>query len=186
MFLTDSEFLYILGRFAMVGAVLAVLWDAVRFIRIAAGGGRIALFASELILTVISVVVVFFCAVEWGGGKLRLYYCIAAVFGMAVYFLTIGMITRFLAVITGKLLSGLKKCIGKYIFKPIIALFSSILQKTVGVFEQLQQKMLNYVKKSRFGLKKHPPILYNNKIGKLCANGGEERNVIKAKVRKKA
>ena len=46
-----------------------------------------------------------------------------------------------------------------------------------------------YKEKSDFGLKKGLSLLYNknnNKMSKLCQNGGEERNVIKAKIRKKA
>ena len=100
--------------------------------------------------------------------------------------MTIGFITRFIAVLVAKAFSYLRKRLYSYIYNPIVARIGFIRQKLLNIFEQMHQKTLKYKENLHFGLKKHTAMMYNNKIGKLCTNGGEERNVIKAKVRKKA
>lgn len=186
MFLTNAEFLALLGQFAEAGFIIAVFWDIVRFIRIVMNGGKISVFISDFFLTVITLLVIMFLSIEWGGGRIRLLFFVSSVFGMVIYFYTIGVITKAIAGIINKLFLRLRKCIGRYIYKPVERFFELIKQKSLNIFAQIRQKMLKYVKKSDLGLKKHTSMLYNNKIGKLCANGGEERNVIKAKIRKKA
>lgn len=186
MFQTNAEFLSLLGQFVAAGVVIAVLCDIVRFLRIAAGAGKAAVFVTDVIMTVISAVIVFFVTIETGAGKPRLYYFLAAALGMAVYFFTIGIVTKFIAGLFGKLFSRIKKSVKGIIYNPLVTYISFIRQKMLNVFEQMRQKTSKYAENLHFGLKKHTTMLYNNKIGKLCTNGGEERNVVKAKVRKKA
>ncbi|MBQ8613205.1 MAG: hypothetical protein IJ416_03225 [Ruminiclostridium sp.] len=186
MFLTDTEFLWLLGEFLVTGVITAVFLDIIRILRIIAGAGKTAVFISDMLMTIIFAVVVMFTAIENGYGKLRIYYFAAAALGLLLYFFTIGMITRFIASFAGKFLRRAVKYVSGLICKPVFALFGSIKQKNVYFFVQLRQKISKRAENLQFGLKKHPPMMYNNKIGKLYLKGGEERNVIKAKVRKKA
>lgn len=186
MFYSNAEFLSILGQFLAAGVVIAVFWDIFRCIGIVIGAGKILTFVIEFILTILTAIVIMLLSLEIGNGKLRLYYFLSAMLGMAVYFMTIGFITRFIAVLAGKLFSFLRKKLYSLVYNPIVTRISFIRQKMLNVFAQMHQKTLKHKENLHFGLKKHAAMMYNNKIGKLCANGGEERNVIKAKVRKKA
>lgn len=189
MFQTDSQLLGIIGQFAVTGFILGFFYDTVRCFRIIFGTGRIFAFITDFFATVISGFVLFYSAIDTPTGNLRLIYVLAAVFGMALYLITIGKITVYPAKLIGKLVSFIKNTIKKFIIKPICNFFVSLKQKLTAYFSELHQKTKKKQENSHFGLKKTPPLLYNsnnNKMSKLCQIGGEERNVIKAKIRKKA
>lgn len=189
MFYTDSEILEIIGQFAVTGIVLGLLYDALRFIRIALNTGTVFIFITDFFAMVFNGLVLMYLSFNTPTGSLRLIYVVSAVFGMILYLVTIGKFTTFLASISAKVISFLKRRINIYILKPIFNRFGFIKQKLTAVFGELHQKMKNYKEKSDFGLKKTATMLYNknnNKMSILSQNGGEERNVIKAKIRKKA
>lgn len=189
MFQTNSEFLGVIGQFAAIGFVLGFLYDIIRFIRKALGTGRIFAFITDFFAMLFSGLVLLYFAIDTPTGTLRPIFAVSALFGMTVYLITIGKITGLIAGLTGRFISFIKAKIRKYILKPISERFVFLKQKLTGLFGELHQKMKIYREKSHFGLKKAPSVLYNrdnNKMSELCQIGGEERNVIKAKVRKKA
>lgn len=189
MFQTNSEFLAVIGQFAVIGFVLGFLYDIVRFFRKALGTGRILAFITDFFAMIISGLVLLFFAIDTPTGNIRLIYVLAAAFGMVFFLITIGKITGFIAGLTSRFFAFIKGRLRKYVFKPISDCFVSLKQKLTALFGELHQKMKIYKEKSHFGLKKAPSVLYNknnNKMSELCQIGGEERNVIKAKVRKKA
>ncbi len=189
MFQTNAEFLSVIGQFAVIGFFLGIFYDIIRLFRIVFGMGKVFTFITDVLAMLLSGLVLIFFGVDTPTGKLRLLYILAAAFGMVLYLITIGKITVYPARLAGKLIGFIKSLFGKYIIRPICKFFSFIKQKLTAFFVELQQKNKNYQEKLRIGLKKTPSVLYNsnnNKMSKLCQNGGEERNVIKAKVRKKA
>ncbi len=186
MFQTNEEFLELMGEFASVGLFIAVFCDAVRFLRTVTGAGKVAVFITDFLMTVISSLFILFASIETSSGSIRIYYLLAVLFSMAVYFTTVGVITGFIARLLAKLLLRVRRVAVRFMYNPVVRIFILIKQKMFNVLVQLQQKTSKYKENLHFGLKKRTPMLYNNKIGKLCTNGGEERNVIKAKVRKKA
>ncbi len=186
MFQTNSEFLSVLWNFVRTGIIFALFCDAVRFVRIALDGGRTAVFFTDLVLAIISAPVMMFASVEYGFGIMRFYYILAMIFGMLGYFFTIGFITRFIAIGIGKVVGYIKKRLKNLIYNPVVMLFGFIKQRMLNIFEQIRQKTAKNKENLQLSLKKHTAMLYNNKIGKLCVNGGEKKNVVKAKVRKKA
>ncbi len=189
MFQTNAEFLSVIGHFAVIGFFLGIIYDLVRIVRIIFSTGKIIGFVTDFFTMLFSGLVLALFAIDTPTGKLRLIYIIAAVFGMTLYLITIGKITVYPARFAGKLVGFIKRLLRKYIIKPMYNCFGFLKQKSTALFVELQQKNRKYKEKLRFGLKKTPSLLYNknnNKMSKLCQNGGEERNVIKAKVRKKA
>lgn len=189
MFQSDTQILQLVGQFAITGFFLGMFYDVIRCFRIAFDSGKVFTFITDFLAVVISGYVLFFTAIDTPTGDLRLMYVISAVFGMAVYLITIGKITVYPARLLSKLITLIKRTIGKLILKPLFSGFVSLKQKLISHFGELRQKMKKKQENSHFGLKKSPPLLYNsnnNKMSKLCQIGGEERNVIKAKIRKKA
>ena len=188
MFETNAQFLSVIGDFAVVGFFLGILYDIVRFFRTALGTGKIFRFISDFVIMIISGLIVFYHSLDTPTGNIRIIYVFAATAGMVFYLITIGKITAFIARLLGRLISLLKTKIKSTLYKPVISTFNLIKQKLTSFFSEIRQKMLIYKEKSHFCLKKTPSMMYNknNKISELYPNGGEERNVIKAKVRKKA
>ncbi len=189
MFQTNAEILSVIGHFAVIGFFLGVFYDIIRIIRIILGTGKVFTVVTDIIAMLISGLVLIFFGVDTPTGKLRLIYILAAVFGMTVYLITIGKITVYPARLAGKLVKFIKSLLIKYIIKPICNFFCFLKQKSTAFFVEIQQKSKKYQEKLRLGLKKTPSVVYNdniNKMSELCQIGGEERNVIKAKVRKKS
>jgi len=189
MFYTDSEILAIIGQFALSGIVLGFLYDILRFIRTAFSVGNVFTFITDFFAMIFSGLVLMLLSVDTPTGRLRLIYVLSAVFGMVLYLITIGRLTAFLAGLASKFVFCLRNSAKKFIFNPLFRFFGFIRQKSTNVFDRLYKKIKIYKEKSDFGLKKGLSLLYNknnNKMSKLCQNGGEERNVIKAKIRKKA
>lgn len=189
MFQTNAEFLAVMGQFAVTGFFLGIFYDIIRSFRTIFSTGKVFAFITDFLAMIISGLVLIFFGVDTPTGKLRLLYILSAVFGMTFYLITIGKITVYPARLAGRFVKFIKSLFRKYIAVPIYNLLCSIKQKLTAIFVELQQKNRKYQENLRFGLKKTPLLLYNknnNKMSKVCQNGGEERNVIKAKIRKKA
>lgn len=182
MFDETGEFLAILGQFFIVGLFLGVLYDIISFFRIIFGAGKISLFISDFIFVIISALTVVFFSLELTAGEIRIYYFVSAGSGVTAYVFTIGFVTRFFAKLIRKIIKRVH-CI----FQNKCSTFlSSKRRKLSSVFVNIYRKISKNKEKAHLHLKNKRPIMYNSRIGKLCTNGGEERNVIKAKVRKKA
>ena len=188
MFETNAQFLSVIGEFAVIGLFLGLFCDIFRFLGTALGLGKIYDFISGFFAMIISGLALLFFSLDTPTGKVRIIYVIAAAVGIAFYMITIGKITKLIAKLAGKLLTIFKQQTKSLIYNPIIRILSAFKQKLTSFFVEIHQKTKKYTEKSHLGLKKSSSMMYNrnDKIRKLYPNGGEERNVIKAKVRKKA
>lgn len=185
MYDSTREILEQIGIFALIGGVLGFGYDVLRFFRILFRSGRMLIHIEDLLYLPLCAFLVFCCVVEYGGGKLRLYHLLAAGFGAAVYLITLGQLTKYVARAFRSFftfLFGLLK-------KPLYGCYRLIHQIFTAMFGALCQKIGKTVKNMQFHLKNAVGLLYNknkSKIGNLSETGGEERHVIHAKVRKKA
>lgn len=186
MFDETGVFLSTLGSFFIVGLFFGIFYDIVCFLRIVFGAGKIITFITDFFSVILFSLVVMFFSLELTSGETRLYYFISSGAGVAVYLFTIGFITRFVAKIVKKLSYKLNNFLKKHFLNHIYDFLSSNCRKILGGFVNFYRKITKKAEKTHFRLKNKTPIMYNSRIGKLCTNGGEERNVIKAKVRKKA
>ncbi|MCM1333636.1 MAG: spore cortex biosynthesis protein YabQ [Bacteroides sp.] len=185
MYDSTREILEQIGIFALIGVVLGVGYDLLRFFRILFRKGRLLIHLEDLFYLPFCAFLIFCCVVEYGGGKLRLYHLLAAGFGAAVYLITLGQLTRLIA----RAIRSFFDFLWKALKKPIYGCYRLIYQIFSSMFGALCQKIEKTVKIIRFYLKKASEMLYNknnSKIGKSYETGGEERHVIQAEVRKKA
>ena len=189
MFETTRQVLLLFGQFAVIGFALGFLYNALRFIRIIFSSGSVFTGITDFIFVAVSGLIIFIYSVELGVGNLRLFYLIAAGIGFSVYTVTLGNITALFARFSRKLLIMIFGYIKQKLVKPLIAHFKIIRQKIAENFVKIRQKTSIFIEKHKIHLKKPKGIVYNknnNKIGESDKNGGEIRNVIKAKVRKNA
>lgn len=185
MYDSTREILEQIGIFALIGVVLGFGYDILRFFRIVFNKGRLLIHVEDLLYLPLCAFLIFCCVVEYGGGKLRLYHLLAAGFGAAVYLVTLGQLTKYIA----RAVRSFFAFLFRLLKKPIYGCYRLIHQFFTSMFGALCQKIGKVVKNVQFYLKKAVGLLYNNnksKIGNLYEKGGEERHVIQAEVRKKA
>ena len=183
MFESTEDALELVGLFAAAGFFLAVLYNILRFFRIAFPGMKKTAVISDFLFCIIAGLVVFILSVEYGSGFFRLYYIIASAFGFTLNMITVGFIVPPLARLTGKT--------AKWIREKILCIFSVpckfICEKMTYIFNAVKKYMSKITEKSKKRLKNSRQMMYNKnnrKIGELYSEGGEHRNAVKAKVRK--
>lgn len=185
MYDSTREILTEIGIFALIGIVLGFGYDVLRFFRILWKRKPVFVHIEDILYLPFCAFLIFCCVVEYGKGELRFYHLLSPLFGAAVYLLTLGQITKYIAEALRRLFSFLFRKIKK----PLYGIYCLIHQFFHGLFGALCQKTEILKKNLYFYLKKRKELLYNKKktkIGNLLETGGEERHVIQAEVRKKA
>ena len=187
MFETASEVFALFAQFAFIGFVLGFIYDIGRFFRISMSAGRLFTFIHDFLSIFLGGMVIFIFSVELGVGNLRFFYIVAALLGFAIYLLSLGNLTALIA----KAISRSLKRLLRFIKTGFIKLFNTIRKtfypKCSAVFVKIKQKKSYLSEKCKIHLKNSTELVYNNsnsKIGEVSQNGGENRNVIKAKVKK--
>lgn len=182
MFENISSTLQQCGYFFVLGAIIGLFYEILRIFRMFIRHNSIALCAEDTIFLTLCGFISYIVSMAVGIGYFRIYYIVFEVFGAAFYFLTLGRLVNYifrriskiiiliLSTIFGKIFCCLKKSI-----VPIAEKIRSIFDK----FAKFIQKRKNINKKV---LQKHNEMLYNNIQLDLRS---ENRNVIKAKIRKK-
>lgn len=179
MFESFEDALGMIGLYAAIGFVLAVLYNIIRFFAVAfpSFGKITAVF--DILFCLIAGLVLFAFSVEYGTGFFRLYYVIAAAFGFAVNTVTLGAAVPPLARLFGRICRKL----GELLEIPL----HFICEKSTQFRLFIQKNLSIFAEKVKLHLKKRRQTVYNSidhKIGKVYAKGGENRNAVKAKVRK--
>ena len=183
MFESDETILAMLGIYSAVGFCLAVLYNVLRFFRLAFPEFRKAAAVSDFMFAATAGLVMFAFSVDNGTGFFRLYYVAAAAFGFALNMVTLGLAVPPAAKLSGKLFRLIGNMICRIVMVPV-NLFCNI---STYICSNLQKYVSKIAEKRKTYLKKRREMVYNNldhKIGEIYTEGGENRNAIKAKVRK--
>lgn len=186
MFETTHDVLTQIGQFSLVGFFLGFLYDLFRILRILFKHPKFLVNIEDIIFMPFAAFVLFCFSVEIGLGAFRLYYLLSALFGAAAYHFTLGYLTGFVAELIRKILCAFFKIMNKAVLRPLQRLFRLICQKVTALFGAICRKSKKIAEKVRLPLKRQQDIVYNNINNNMGGVGGEERSVIKAKIRKKA
>lgn len=187
MFETTSEVFALFGQFAFIGFVLGFIYDIGRFFRISLSLGKFFTFIHDFFSVFIGGIAIFIFSVELGVGNLRFFYIFAALLGFSVYLLSLGNLTALIAKTISKTLKKLLNFIKTGFVKLLHTVKKTFYPKCSAVFVKIKQKKDYLSEKCKIHLKNSAELVYNNsnsKIGEVSQNGGENRNVIKAKVKK--
>ena len=183
MFETLEGSLEMIGIYAAVGFALAVIYNILRFFRLAFPKARKAAAVSDFLFAVFAGFVLFVYSVPYGTGFFRLYYVIAAAFGFAVNMVTIGLAVPPLARILGKVTVRLW-----HVFKAAAAVpVHFICDKSTYLAAKVKKIISKIAEKRETYLQNHRQLMYNkfnHRMEKVYPEGGENRHAIKAKVRK--
>ena len=90
MFETTEQTLSLCGSFASAGFILAVLYNILRFPRLAFPKRKVMGALMDALFAIVAALTLFIMSVEYGTGFFRLYYIAAAAFGFAANMLTLG------------------------------------------------------------------------------------------------
>ena len=186
MFEPIQDTLALCGRFGAAGALLAVLYNVFRFVRLSFPRLKITAAVLDILFTLIAGLTLFIMSVEYGSGAFRLYYVFSAAVGFAANMLTVGLAVPPLA----RLFSQLCRALGRFtakiaavIAKPV----SAICTKAMRGFIAFARKIRKIAENSKMRLQTSRQLVYNNTnrtIGKVHGKDGERGNAVKAKVRK--
>ncbi|MBQ3841996.1 MAG: spore cortex biosynthesis protein YabQ [Ruminiclostridium sp.] len=179
MFEDTGTVLSMIWIYAAVGFFLAVLYNLFRFPRLAFPKMKKLAAVLDFLFAVIAGFVLFVFSAAYGSGFFRFYYVAAAALGFAVNMITIGLAVPPLSRLFGR------AC--RYISAKLMIPICYIRQKSTKMFVEIAKMLSNNAEKLKKYLKNNNKIVYNSsdhKIGKVYPEGGENRNAVKAKVRK--
>ena len=133
-----TSFLYAMT----LGAVLSIVYDVFRIIRVAFGGKKTAVFIEDLVFSLVALVLTFVFVIAFNNGELRFFVLIGELLGFVTCHYTIGkIIIGFSRVI----ISGFKWLL-RLIFNPIVKLFKKILPRIRRTKKKLSKTRKNHAK----------------------------------------
>lgn len=183
MFESFSESLGLFGIYTIMGLVFGFVYYLGSFIRTGFGLNKVVERIGDCLFILICGLIVFLYSVTIGTGTIRLYYLFALALGFSIYSVTLGRLTVLLA-------NGFRRVVLRVrgvVFSAFLKITKPILLKIRVLFVDIQQKLSKFKEKRKIYLKNDTDLVYNvniNKMGKIVGEGGENRNVIKAKVSK--
>lgn len=187
-FISVSETFGLFGKFMAIGFILGFINNLIRLMRFTFGIKKLGTGIMDFLFIMFFGLIIFICSVAYGAGNLRLYYIIASLFGFAVNMVIFGKITSAAGRFFNRSCKKTASYIKRKIIVPIGYKIREIYGKTHYIFVEKCQKMYKSLEKNKIHLKNTLHIVYNNNnntiIGDFSRKGGENRNAIKAKVRK--
>ncbi len=185
MYESISDNLSQLGAFVIIGFFMGVSYEPFRIVRLFKKQGVFLVSFQDFLFLTSCGIMTFAYSMELGGGKFRLFFIIAELFGLVIYFLTIGRLVNIFSELIVKIIKAIYRGIRKYVLVPIYSivhkLFTFIKSKLANIYN-FNRKGLNKIHNH---LKSSTRIVYNIGSVKIKMKKGDNRNVIKAKIREK-
>lgn len=170
------------GVFFILGIIIGICYEPIRFARMLVRHNTVAVCAEDAIFMSLCAVVGFITALSVGIGYFRIYYIVFQLIGSAVYFLTLGRLLNF---VFKRCVNTVKRffiTIFKKIYDKIHIFVVPIAVKIRHFFGKIAEIAKNVVFYRKKDLQKVNELLYNKKV--QTAVGGENKGVIKAQIRK--
>ena len=168
----ETSLLWQFGCFLLCGVFLSVGYEFFRIIRIVIPHNNFFVGAEDIIYLSFCGLILFGLSMEIGSGYFRLLYLLSAVFGAAVYFLTVGRLVKIICIF---LFTALKKFllrIFKVICSPLKKVVVTVAHNIAGFFVRIHKNISDKINKASPDLKNDGEMLYNNYIT-------DERNEIR-------
>ncbi len=170
----------------ILGAVLGVVYDFFRVLRLIKRHKASIVFIEDFIFIIISSIVLFVFSTEYVRGEIRFFIFLGSLLGFIVYILTVG---NFVVNIIRKIVLFTHKVLNKIhtkILSPIFVLFVKIYQKTIAKTSKLVTTFIISKLKTKKALKETENMVYNNhkRIENLTQRGGTKNGSQKAKSKK--
>lgn len=142
MGISISEQLTVLLYSLTVGALVCVLYDLFRILRIMFGAGRLLLFLEDLLFCLLAAGVVIIFLFHANSGEIRWFAMAGAVVGFFVYYNTV---SRFFIFVMMKFIRLLKTVL-KFVFKVTVAPIVKFFKLIGGFIKKISLKIFGNIK----------------------------------------
>ncbi len=167
----------------LTGAVLGVVYDIFRILRIACPPKKIAIIVQDVIFALICIITTLMFLQFFTNGALRFFVLIGEFLGFLLYYLTIGVIV----IKTARVIINIVKKIIYIVIWPFRKIFGWIFSKLSPILNRFIQKLRKILKITKKRLLFYPGILYNNRNRRAFSsnkNKKSKRGILNAKGKK--
>ena len=133
-----NSFLYAMA----LGAVLSLVYDVFRIIRVAFGGKKTAVFVEDLFFSIVALILTFVFVIAFNNGELRFFVLVGELVGFVICHSTIG---RIIIVFSKAIINAIKWFL-KVISTPFAKLFKRILPEIKQIRKKLSKTRKNHEK----------------------------------------
>lgn len=179
---TEQTNLFLLS--ILVGALLGVVYEIFRVIRITLPHNDIAVFFEDLLFSFIWGFSMLVFVIELGRGELRLFFVIGNIIGFVLYFLTVGNVVNRVIRMLARAVKWLFSLILRTFVRPVGRFFNALYIMLKPIFCNLYLNLIKKIPKSKKNLKTRDKVLYNNCIRKKESAGLYKKEVKKFGERK--
>lgn len=185
------------GCFLILGIIMGLGYECLRFFRMLVRHNAVFLFIEDTLFFALCALISFITALAVGIGYFRIYYAAFEAMGVLLYFSTVG---RALNAILRGTVKGIKRffcAIYRKIKPKAVTFFTPVIRKIREQFSKIAENVPKISLYKKRHLKSTSEIVYNSgedivvrsevksKIYSMHTEGGENGGVIKAKIRKK-
>ncbi|MCL2486121.1 MAG: spore cortex biosynthesis protein YabQ [Oscillospiraceae bacterium] len=146
----------LLGQAVIVGVLVGIFYDVFRIIRRIFPLRYATIIIQDILFWVVSAVGVFFAAIWWGKGVVRIYFLLVVLVAALLYCLTVGSVIVF---VVGKIIEAVRaffNLVGRYIMLPIWGFLRRVatkcvetVKKTVKINQKFRKKQKGSCKSSK-------------------------------------
>lgn len=151
----------------LLGAVLGILYDVFRILRVAFPAGKGAVFVQDIIFWFLCSVVTFLFLLSSVDGVIRMFLIIGEIIGGVLYHMTIGVVVMKISETIIGAIKAVLNFVIKYLFLPIWRLVFNIVAFILRPFRFLLKFMGKSLQRLCFSLKLRRVVLYNQFTGYL-------------------
>lgn len=127
----------LLGQAVITGVLVGFFYDIFRIIRRIIPPRYATIILQDILFWILSAIGVFFAAIWWGGGVVRIYFLIAVLAAALFYCLTVGNAIVF---IFDKIIMAIKTCLRathKYVMSPVFRFAAKVISKGVEIVKNM-------------------------------------------------
>lgn len=161
VFVTVAEETLIFLYSCLLGCGLAVIYDVFRILRLAFPGGKVMVFIEDGIFIVIATLATFIFCVNFCNGYFRVFVAIGEILGFIIYYFTVGILVFKAAKSIIRGVKAVLRFLYKIFVKPVVRFFKYICTKFKKLFKHISQKSPKGFFASKFHLKRHGKMMYN-------------------------
>lgn len=182
MFEEISSTLQQCGVFFVLGIVLGLLYEPLRFARMLFRHNTVAVCVEDALFMSFCAFVSFVTALWVGIGYFRIYYVFFELVGAAAYFFSLGRALNFVLKRSVRSIKRIFSSIFQKIYNKIRNFIVSIAVKAKPIFSKIAEIAKNVGFYRKKDLSNVNDLLYNEKV--QTDIGGENKGVIRAQIRR--
>ncbi|WP_052446666.1 spore cortex biosynthesis protein YabQ [Candidatus Soleaferrea massiliensis] len=145
----------------LLGAVLGVIYDVFRILRISFKNGSILIFLEDALFFIICAVLTFCFMLMSNDGQIRFFILLGEVIGFILYYFTIGALVMKISKLIINFIRRLFLLLYKIFIRPFVIFFRFLFRKISPVFKKISGNCKKIEKKAKFSLKERRIVLYN-------------------------